>query len=62
VQLGTGVMQGVCRPSKSLRVANLSEAFDRLLLQVCVESSDFKTSTLLKVCRKECVQEFSSRT
>jgi hypothetical protein len=52
-------VQGVHRPGKSLRVVNLSESFDRLLLQVCVESSDFNTSTLLKVCRKECMQEFS---
>jgi hypothetical protein len=59
VQLGTGAMQVVRRLGKSLRVANLSEAFDRLLLQVCAESSDFNTSTLLKVCRKECMQEFS---
>jgi hypothetical protein len=32
VQLGTGAMQGVRRLGKSLRVSNLSEAFDRLLL------------------------------
>jgi hypothetical protein len=59
VQLGTRAMQGVHMPGKILRVVNLSEAFDRLLLQVCIESSDFNTSTLLKVCRKECVKEFS---
>jgi hypothetical protein len=59
VQLGTGAVQGVRRLGKSIRVANLSEAFDRLLIQVCAESSDFNTLTLLKVCLKECMQEFS---
>ena len=59
MQLGTGVVQGVRRLGKSIRVVNLSKAFDRLLLQVCAESSDFNTSMLLKVCHKECVQEFS---
>ena len=32
VQLGTGAVQGVRRPGKSLRVVNLSEAFEKLLL------------------------------
>ena len=58
MQLGTRAMQGVHRLGNSLRVANLSEAFDRMLLQVYAESSDFNTSTLLKVFHKECVQDF----
>jgi hypothetical protein len=43
VQLGIGAVQGVRRPVKGLRVANLSEAFDRLLLQVCTELKNFDT-------------------
>jgi hypothetical protein len=36
---------------------NLSEAFERLLLQVCAESKRIQHLEVFEGCRKECVQE-----
>ena len=44
VQLGIGDVQGVRRPGKILRVVNLRENLEGLLLQECAES--IETSTL----------------
>jgi hypothetical protein len=58
VQLGTGAVQGVRRPGKSLRVANLSEVLKDCCCR-CAQSRRLQHLDVLKVCRKECVQEFS---
>jgi hypothetical protein len=55
VQLGTGAVQGVRRPSKSLRVANLSEELKDCCCR-CAQSRRLQHLDVVEGCRKECVQ------
>jgi hypothetical protein len=55
VQLGTGAVQGVRRPGKSLRVANLSKELKTAAAGVR-RVEGFHHLDVLKGCRKECVQ------
>ena len=57
MQLGTRAVQGVRRPGKSLRVANLSE-HRRNATAGARRVKGLQHLDVVEGCRKECVQEF----